>query len=329
MKKKTIKILALSMLMIGSIPASAQQKEPSATSSGSPIITIFGDGGVGVGSQGISSVGFNLERAYLGYQYKLNSHWQAKVVYDMGKGDDKSIERMGYIKNAEIDYAKGHWKLNMGLTSTAQFNFQEKFWSYRYVYKSMMDQCKWGNSADLGLRATYQATDWLSADVSVFNGEGYKKIQSDKAMLYGLGLTIQPLQGLSLRLYGDMRGSTDTVSQYNMAFFIGYKKQSWRLGAEYNMQLNHSNSEGRDLQALSVYGACRIADHTEVYARYDRGTSDGPQSWSYGHDGNTAIVGLHYQANQLLSVSPNIRINLPQSGNATNVYACVSAKINL
>lgn len=329
MKKTTIKILALSMLVLGSLQSKAQQSEPGQSTKGSPIITVFGDAGVGVNDQGLSALGFNLERAYLGYQYKLNDNWKAKVVYDMGKGDDKSIQRMGYVKNAEIDYANGRWSVNMGLTSTTQFNFQEKFWGHRYVYKSMMDQCKWGSSADLGVVASYKATDWLRADVSVFNGEGYKKIQSDKALLYGLGFTLEPVSHLTLRLYGDIKEGADTVSQYDVALFAGYKTKTWRLGAEYNLQLNHGNAEGRNLQGFSVYGAYRISDRTEAYARYDRGTSEGPAAWTYGQDGQTAILGIHYQANQLFSVSPNIRLSQGDSDNTMTAYACVSVKVNL
>lgn len=329
MKKTTIKILALSLLVLGGIQSKAQQNKPAESHKGSPIITVFGDASVGMDGQGLSALGFNLDRAYLGYQHQLNDHWKAKVVYDMGKGDDKSIQRMGYVKNAEIDYTNGRWSVNMGLTSTAQFNLQEKFWGHRYVYKSMMDQCKWGSSADLGFMASYKAADWLRADVSVFNGEGYKKIQSDKSLLYGLGLTLEPVSHLTLRLYGGVKGAADTANQYDVALFAGYKTKTWRLGAEYNMQLNHGNAQGRNLQGLSVYGACRISDRAEAYARYDNGTSDGPDAWTYGQDGQTAILGLHYQANQLLSVSPNIRLSQNDSDNSVTAYAFVNVKINL
>lgn len=329
MKKKTFKTLALCISMMAMMPCRAQQDAAAVKPHGAPIITIFGDGGAGIGGEEVSSLGFNLERAYLGYQYKLNDHWKAKVVYDMGKGDDNAIQRMGYVKNAEVDFSHGRWGVNMGLTSTAQFNVQEKFWGYRYVYKSMMDQCKWGSSADLGVMASYKATDWLSADISVFNGEGYKKIQSDMHLLYGLGLTIHPMEHLTLRVYGDMKDRRDTVSQYNVALFAGYKCKSFRLGAEYNMQLNHGNAEGRSLSALSVYGAFRLSDNMEAYARYDEGASHATDDWTYAQDGRTAIVGVHYHVNELLSFSPNVRVvNLSSDSHAT-VFASISAKVSL
>ncbi len=329
MKKKTIKTLALSIMMIGIMPCKAQQSSAADTPHGTPIVTIFGDAGAGIHQGDVSSFGFNLERAYIGYQYKLNSNWKTKVVYDMGKGDDNAIQRMGYVKNAEIDYTHGRWNVNMGLTSTAQFNIQEKFWGYRYVYKSLMDQCKWGSSADLGISATYKATNWLSADLSIFNGEGYKKIQSDKNMLYALGLTMHPIDNLTMRIYGDMKDRQDTSTQYTVAFFAGYKAKSFRLGAEYNMQINHGNNEGRNLQAFSIYGTLKLSDRMEAYARYDEGSSNATDDWSYAQDGRTAIVGLHYHANQLLSISPNIRVAQSASSSDATIYASISAKISL
>lgn len=320
-------IFALVAMMAGTMSANAQQQKDQPK--GNAIVTVFGDAGVGFGDDGVNALGFNLERAYLGYQYKLNSNWKAKVVYDMGKGDDNALQRLGYVKNAEIDYSCGRWSVNIGLTSTAQFNMQEKFWGHRYVYKSMMDQCKWGSSADLGVMAAYKATDWLSADLSVFNGEGYKKIQSDDQMLYGVGLTLIPLDNLTVRLYGDMKTYKDTTNQYDVAIFAGYKTKSFRIGAEYNMQLNHGGAEGRDLQGLSVYGAVAVGQNGEVYARYDLGNSQADDTWHYGQDGQTAILGFHYQANKILSVSPNMRMNQAAGSDKLSVYACVSMKINL
>lgn len=324
-KKLTIGTMMLSALMLGGATAHAQQEE----GHGSPILTVFGDAGVGVKDGDLSSLGFNLERAYLGYQFKLNEHWKAKVVYDMGKGDDASLQRLGYVKNAEVDFAKGRWAVNMGLTSTAQFGVQEKFWGYRHVYKSMMDQCKWGSSADLGAMASFKAADWLGVDLSVFNGEGYKKVQANKQLHYGLGVTLKPVDGLTLRLYADAKTGEDTVSQNCVAFFAGYRTKAFRVGAEYNMQLNHGNVEGRNLMGLSVYGAVGLNDHMEAYARYDRGSSSADDAWTYGQDGQMAMVGLHCTVNKLLAVSPNLRLSQPADGGSATIFAALSAKINL
>lgn len=319
-------VLALSALFFGGLNGIAQQAEPS---KGKPIITIFGDAGVGFSDGDINALGFNLERAYLGYDYGWGEHWHAKVVYDMGKGDDTKLQRVGYVKNAELDYKNGNLAVKIGLTGTSQFGFQEKFWGYRYVYKSFQDQNKWGSSADLGVSASYKFGNFLSADLSVFNGEGYKKIQSDDQLQYALGLTATPVEGLSFRAYGEMKSAKDTSSQYTAALFAGYRCGAFRVGAEYNVQLNHGFGQGRNLQGVSVYGSGRITDRLEVFARYDYGFSHADDTWQFGQDGTTVLLGVDYHNSKLFSISPNVRLTQTADRSKMSVYACVSAKVNL
>ena len=78
--------------------------------------------------------GFNLDRAYLGYQYDLSKELQLKVVADFGQS--KSVDdhqRIGFVKNAQISWKREKWTLHAGLISTTQFKFQESFWGKRYV----------------------------------------------------------------------------------------------------------------------------------------------------------------------------------------------------
>ena len=157
------------------VGASAQEskEEPK----GKAIIQVFGNFHSGFGHNN-DDRGFELDRSYLGYQYDLGKGLQIKGVMDVGQSSDvNDYHRIAYIKNAQITWKTGKLTLNGGLISTTQFNMQEKFWGYRYIMKSFQDIYKFGNSADLGLSATYEFSDWLSADVIVVNDEGYKKIQ--------------------------------------------------------------------------------------------------------------------------------------------------------
>ena len=304
------------------------QKVLKALSKGKVIVTLFGDFGIQFQDGEKVKPGYNLDRAYLGYQYDFNEHWRVKAVYDMGKGDDESLHRVGYVKNAEIDYKTGRFGLNMGLTGTAVFDVQEKFWGYRYVYKSFMDDRGWGSSADLGVKASYQFKKWFGADVSIFNGEGYKKLQMDNQLLYGLGLTFTPAKGVTLRAYADFKTAQDTTCQEKVALFAGYQCKSFRIGAEGNMQFNHSNSNGHNLYGLSVYGAARLSNKWEAYGRYDWGTSEGSDGWVYSKDGHTGIIGANYQINKIFAISPNVRL-IKTEGKNLKTYVCVSGKVSL
>ena len=37
-----------------------------------------------------------------------------------------------------------------------QFNDQEMIWGYRYLYKTLQDEYKFGSSADLGVNAEFK-----------------------------------------------------------------------------------------------------------------------------------------------------------------------------
>ncbi|MBQ3576662.1 MAG: hypothetical protein IJA28_04510, partial [Coprobacter sp.] len=152
---------------------------------------------------GDTKLGFALDRTYLGYEYSFNNGIKIKGVVDFGKPsaiDDYNY--VAYIKNAQISWIKGNFTINGGMISTTQFNMQEKFWGYRYIMKSYQDEYKFGSSADLGISASYKFTNYFTADAIIVNGEGYKKFQTNKGLLYGLGLTFTPIENLKIRLYG-------------------------------------------------------------------------------------------------------------------------------
>ena len=124
------------------IPAQAQDakiNEPK----GKAIIQVFGNFHSGFGAKN-DDRGFELDRSYLGYEYKLGDGLSVKGVMDIGKSSDVSdYQRIAYIKNALVSWEKGNMTLNGGLISTTQFNLQEKFWGYRYIMKSFQDEFRY------------------------------------------------------------------------------------------------------------------------------------------------------------------------------------------
>ena len=215
---------------------------------GKAIVSVFANYNMTM-QNGVSKCGFQLDRTYLGYQYSLGNGLELKAVMDIGKPslvDD--YHYVAYIKNAQVSWKHKGLTLAGGMISTTQFNMQEKFWGYRYIYKSFQDQYKFGSSADLGLMVAYKFADWVSADVIMTNGEGYKKVQGDLGFQYGLGLTFMPVEGLSVRLYGGLNDATAEGKSdvYNYAAFVGYKNKRFSLGGEFAMMQNSGNVEHRN-----------------------------------------------------------------------------------
>ena len=298
MMKKKNWILA-GLLMCASMAASAQKQaeEPK----GKAIVQVFGNFHSGFGHTN-DDRGFELDRSYLGYQYDLGKGLQIKGVMDIGQSDDvNDYHRIAYIKNAQITWKTGKLTLNGGVISTTQFNMQEKFWGYRYIMKSFQDLYKMGNSADLGLSAAYELTDWLSADAIIVNGEGYKKIQKADGLMYGLGATLTPVEGLSMRVYyGLNEGSDDTQADIqNLATFIGYKGKVFSLGAEYNRIWNAKNKKGDDYDGFSIYTSAHLNKTLDAYLRYDR--------FLKGEGQVDIIAGLQFKLGKYVKIAPNYR----------------------
>ena len=313
MKKKNW-ILAV-VLACTCMTASAQVKEES---KGKPIVQVFGNFHSGFGHAN-DDRGFELDRSYLGYQYDLGKGLQIKAVMDVGQSDDvNDYHRIAYIKNAQISWKTGKWTLTGGLISTTQFNMQEKFWGYRYVMKSFQDLYKFGSSADLGVSVAYKLTDRISADAIVVNGEGYKKIQKNDGLMYGLGTTLTPTESITMRVYyGLNEGSDDTKKDIqNLATFMGFKLNRFSLGAEYNRIWNAKNVEGADYHGLSVYGNAKLNKKVDAYIRYDH-CSD---------DKSGFIAGVQCKLGKYVKIAPNFRINHQESdgGNSTTCMGYIS-----
>ena len=314
---KKIVILAGLLACIGVKAQDAATLEPK----GKAIVQVFGNFHSGFGETR-NDRGFELERSYLGYEYKLGNGLSVKGVMDIGKSSDVSdYQRIAYVKNAMISWKTGNLTLNGGLISTTQFNFQEKFWGYRYIMKSFQDLYKFGNSADLGLSASYKFADWVSADAIIVNGEGYKKIQKNDGLNYGLGLTLTPVKGFQVRLYGGLNesgqdGKSDVV---NMAAFAGYKCDRFTIGAEYNHMLNASNTKGNDQFGYSAFASVKVAKNADIYARFDDLYSK--NDWNISKDEQAAIIGAQFKLGKYVKVAPNFRMSMPKADGAKNEYS--------
>ena len=330
-----MKFIVASLVACVGITAQAQETK-TAEPKGKAIVQVFSNFNTDF-SKEAESLGFELERSYLGYEYKLDGGLTVKGVMDIGKSSDVSdYQRMAYIKNAMLSWKTGNLTLNGGLISTTQFNFQEKFWGYRYVMKSFQDLYKFGSSADLGISAAYRFTDWLSADAIIVNGEGYKKIQRGTGLNYGLGATVTPVEGLQVRLYGGVNegASSAEADQWNAATFVGYKGKDFSVGAEYN----YMDKAGSAQSGYSVYTSVNVTKTAAVYARWDelfagntasidplRPSGSSPLK----RDSAAAIVGAQFKLGKYVKVAPNVRMQLDRATGKDTYEGCVSCYFGL
>tara|TARA_B100001769_G_scaffold237209_1_gene202413 strand:- start:790 stop:1728 length:939 start_codon:yes stop_codon:yes gene_type:complete len=259
---------------------------------------------------------FELKRVYLGYKYKFDEKISAKITYDIGKNDAGS-NYTAFVKIAQLDYKlSSKVKLSMGMIGGKQFNDQEKVWGYRYIYKTLQDENKFGSSADLGVNAEIKLSDKLTTNIFALNGEGYKNLQDfDGNQRVGLNLIYAVSDSVNLKFYYDTQESANSESLNNIGLFAGYKSGSYSIGAEYNKMENGTTYktpiDNHNLDGISIYNRYSINDKYEVFARFDQissNTLDGAtNSWNYDDDGSLIIIGTQYKANDGVKFSLNAR----------------------
>ena len=316
MRKRFILAGLMACLCLGANAQEKKVEEPK----GKAIVQVFGNFNTGFGTDN-DYRGFELERSYLGYEYNLGNGLSIKSVMDIGKSSDVSDnQRLAYVKNAMITWKKDNFTLNGGLIPTTQLAFQDKFWGYRYIMKTFQDLYKFGTSADLGVSASYKFNDIVSADAIIVNGEGFKKLQKKDGLNYGVGVTLTPVKGLSVRLYGSINEAADDSKKNtsNFAALIGYKDEDFSLGIEYNTMKNASLIKDADQHGYSIYSTVKLSGKTEIFARFDDLCS--ADDWNIAKDEQAAILGAQFKLGKYVKLAPNFRVSMPKVSGADNRY---------
>ena len=258
---------------------------------------------------------FELKRAYLGYGYNINEDFSAKVTFDVGSNDAGS-SYTAFLKIAALTWkASENLIINFGQVGTKNFKFMEKAWGKRYIYKSLQDQNKWANPADLGATMDYKIGSGLSIDAQILNGEGYKNTQSENGLFRGsFGLTYK-MGDMGIRIVRDMNPRSvyypeNTYDvQYITTIAMSYDMGSINVGGEYNMQENAGNIIDNTKTGISLYGNMRLMDDISLFGRYDDLSSedaDGSQ-WNLDKDGSLIIFGIERKMAKGVTASINVQ----------------------
>ncbi|NOZ47640.1 MAG: hypothetical protein GXO79_12795 [Chlorobi bacterium] len=261
---------------------------------------------------------FEITRAYFGYKYNFSEYLSMKTNIDVGNphvniGDtlkgNTSLQQTAYLKTAALSFAKGKLAFYVGLIGLIQFKEQEKVWGHRYIYKSFQDEYKFGPSADLGFIAKYLLMKNLQVDLTIRNGEGYKKLQSDNNYKSGIGTSLY-LGNFMARVYYEVIQTN--IVQSIFAGFLSYQHHNKLIsGIEYNFQKNVNFISGRNLWGMSVYSSYSVNKKFEVFGRFDILTSNKlageSDNWNISKDGMATIAGIQYSLAKKVKVSVNYR----------------------
>ena len=282
-------------------------------------------------TDGTTAPEFENTRAYLGYEYNFSKEFYAKVVFDVGDPKDGGGHQLSaFLKNAYVQYKPGNLDVYFGMISTTQFKVSEKLWGNRYMLKSYQDEYSFNSSADLGINVEYQFADFISSDISVITGEGYKKIQNDSILRPGIGTTVTPLKWLLARVFVEQMGKD--VKQQSLATLLALTPDKWVIAGAYNYQKNTKMKEGQDMFGTSFYATYQPNSHWKLFARYDAlnsTTLEGAEEpWQVKKDGQLMVAGVEYSPVKGVKVTPNVRLWNPELKDAKNTtFLYLSAEL--
>ncbi len=295
-------LLLLSPFMLS--PMNAQPEE-TFKPYGKPLVLIYTNINSTFNKDG-NSRSVDLTRAYLGYEYFFSKSLSSRINIDVADPGAGKLQMTAFIKNAFLLYKKNNFSVRFGMIGVDQYNIQEVQWGYRYIYKSFQDAYNFGPSADLGAAAEYSPTGFISFDASILNGEGYKKLQADSVFKQTIGITVKPFKGFALRGYYDRMKNNN--NQQSLALFAGYSYKAFRVGAEYNLQINNGMINLHDMSGVSFYSAVNLATKFSVFARYDYLKSilnpGDTLPWNVKKDGQLFMAGLDYSPAKGVRIAP-------------------------
>jgi opacity protein-like surface antigen len=319
---KRLYILLYSLIIICRV-VSAQTTEPS----GKAITEIFTDFHINI-NDAARHTGFDLNRAYLGYQFMPGGNLTGKIIINAGSPDDVSIDskqrRYAFFREASISWSNEKLIVTMGMTGTRIFEFQQRFWGKRYIANTYQSINGYGFVADLGVAVDYQINKIFRADFTLMNGEGYLNLQADDNLRGSLGLTITPDDNIAIRIYGDIQRQRGLWQPVAVAF-AGFKNDLFNIGGEVSWKSNIDVNQGHHAWGVSATGSINITEKIDVFGRYDYSSSvrlqGDPMNWNYLQDGSFAIAGVEYSFSQNIKVALNYQGTYPyaKSGSTSNL----------
>jgi len=298
-------LLTVAIITLASFYAGAQT-DSTFTPHGKPFALIFSDVNYTSNKEG-NSKAFELTRAFLGYEYFFSRNISSKINIDLADPGVGDLDLTAVIRNAFVQYKSDLFSARFGMIDVDQFIVQQAQWGYRYLYKSFQDAYKFGPPSDLGIAFEYSPAKIVSFDLSVLNGEGYKKVQVDSIFKTTAGITLKPFRGFILRGYYDIM--KNDFAQTSLALMAGYTFKNLKTGIEYNIQKNTGMVEDEDHSGISVYASLGLAEKFSIFTRYDYLKSafpdDKPETGDIiKKDGQLFIAGFDYIPVRGVKIAP-------------------------
>ena len=282
------------------------------TPHGEPIVRFFSNFHTDLSNE-FNESAFEVTRTYLGYKYFINEYLSTEVKIDIGNlGDALSgsgIRRYTYFKNVALKYNKDKFTWCFGIIPTKLFKVQEGYWGHRYLYKTLPDEHEFGYSADAGASLEYRFNSIISTDISMMNGEGFRKPQLDNTFRTGFGITIQLSEHFITRFYYDFIKKEEI--QNTFVGFLGWKDNRLTFGIEVDYMANSNSVLNQNQTGYSTYASYLLSKKFEIFGRFDKLASNKLEgmenNWNNPNDGQALIGGIQFQPVDEIKIALNYR----------------------
>lgn len=322
MKKTVLVILTIFGIYVCNVNA---QNNEEFKPSGKPEALIFTDF-ANVSTGGASQTKFEATRVYIGYGYNFSPEWSGRATMDFGNIGVSGYSYNAFLKYAYMQYAPKNLIVKFGLIQTKAFELFEKLYGNRYIMKVPQDQYGFNSSADFGVSAEYKFSNFISADVILENGEGYKLNDADSVLKVGVGVTLHPVKELTIRGYYDNMAKGGATQQTE-AIFANYTDKKINLGFGYDYQTDAKLKSGQDWSAVSAFGSYNFSSKIDLLARYDNVSSvkvgSSTTAWNYSKDGQLIMVGVEFIPVKGIRIAPNYQLWTPRDNTKKNISTVI------
>lgn len=271
--------------------------------------------------------GFDISRAYLGYDYQMTTTISARVMIDaapegiISQSGPDSSGKFGnpVLKNAYVKYDNNRLAVTFGMFTTLENGYYNKHWD-RYIAKGFAVDSKLDKGTDIGVSGSYKFNNFVTLEGAIMKGEGFKKISKDGSFVYTIAAPLKLSEHFTFRpLFSIQTGENyHRKDRMFVSLFLNYKSKFIDASFEYLESFNEGESN------LNKYGFSwiirgKINNKFKPFARFDILKSNKSSSSYSGYDlletadffqghTNTLNVGLEYSPIKNLKFAPTFSL---------------------
>jgi len=279
-----------------------------------------------VDKAGTKTMGMNVTRFYFDTKYK-QGNWLARVTTDINNeqgntsataaqtANGSTIPGLKRNMNVFLKYAYLEGKfsdevqLRLGLSHTPWIDYEQHLWKHRFVSKVSSDHYKFDDSSDYGIGlkgdlAAGMANYW----VTMTNGGGYGKPNSNGALDIDSRITIDPIENLEISAqyrsgYRGKKTNSATVSpaakESLIQLLASYGTKQFRVGGNYLKAAAIGNTSKNDNTAMALWGWYNMGD-MGVFGKYE--TNNDVNNTAFDNS-NHLVAGVDFHVQKGLTLT--------------------------